>query len=92
MKTYLLLFPSVHYVLKAERLLKAAGILTEMIPVPKEIKGDCGMALVIRAEDLEAVSRLLNDGNLRPEGCYEKKDQSYRLVHRFRNGKDHRDQ
>ncbi len=92
MKTYLLLFPSVHYVLKAERLLKAAGILTEMIPVPKEIKSDCGMALVIRAEDFETVSRLLINGNLRPEGCYEKKDRNYRLVFEFSYGKDHRNQ
>ncbi len=83
MKTYLLLFPSVHYVLKAELLLKRAGVLTEMIPVPKEIKGDCGMALVIRAEDLDLVARLLIDGNLKPEACYEKENGNYHLVTEF---------
>ncbi|MFZ5942412.1 MAG: DUF3343 domain-containing protein [Bacteroidota bacterium] len=45
MKTELLLFPSVHWVIKAEKLLESRGISTRIIAVPKSISSDCGMCL-----------------------------------------------
>lgn len=40
-------FDSIHYVLKAEKILKEADLSCELIPVPREISSDCGMALAI---------------------------------------------
>jgi len=39
------LFPSVNYALKAEKILKAAGIVHKLIPVPRHISSDCGVCL-----------------------------------------------
>jgi len=41
------IFDSIHYVLKAEKALKKENIPCELIPVPREISSDCGMALAI---------------------------------------------
>jgi hypothetical protein len=46
------LFPSVSYALKAEKILKAAGIVHKLIPVPRNISSDCGVCLRI-TEDKE---------------------------------------
>jgi hypothetical protein len=42
---YVILFKSVSYALKAEKILKAEGIPHKLIPVPREISSDCGVCL-----------------------------------------------
>ena len=55
----LLIFRSIHDVLAAERALVAAGVAAELVPVPKEINPNCGMAVIVapgdRSRALEAV-------------------------------------
>ncbi len=70
MKKILLTFASIHYVLKAEKIIKKQGLFTDMIPVPKEISSDCGMALLIYEKDLTEIKSLLNEKGLKPEGIY----------------------
>jgi hypothetical protein len=36
---------AIHYVIKGEKILKGAGLGIDVIPVPREISSDCGMAL-----------------------------------------------
>ncbi len=55
----LILF-SIHYVLKAEKLLKNKGITHDVVPVPREISSDCGMALVFACEQFPEVRELLS--------------------------------
>ena len=43
----ILIFDSIHYVMKAESILKNKNIKIELIPVPKEIHSNCGMAIAI---------------------------------------------
>jgi hypothetical protein len=43
----LVLFPSVHVLMHAERLLRGAGIPFEVLPTPQEISRECGMCLGI---------------------------------------------
>ncbi len=45
MKHDLILFQSVHWVIKAEKLLQERGIKTKIIAVPKSISSECGMCL-----------------------------------------------
>jgi hypothetical protein len=40
-----MLFKSVSYVLKAEKILKKEGLPHKLIPVPKYISSDCGICL-----------------------------------------------
>jgi hypothetical protein len=49
------LFHSVTHAMKAEKLLKAAGLTFKLIPVPKHISSDCGICLRFLREQQEAV-------------------------------------
>jgi len=50
-----LIFSSIHQVMRAEKLLKGKGIEIDLIPVPREISSDCGVAVELSA-DSEAES------------------------------------
>jgi len=56
-----LLFDSIHYVMKAEERLKKAGIVIDLVPVPKEISSDCGMCITFRSQDLGKISSLTSE-------------------------------
>ncbi len=53
------LFDSVSMVMKAEKILKEAGIPYKIIPVPKSISSDCGVCIRFLPEDREAVAGAL---------------------------------
>jgi len=55
------LFPSVGHVLKAEKILIAAGIAHKLIPVPRRISSDCGVCLQITADQQAAVTEALRE-------------------------------
>ena len=59
---YALIFPSVHSVLKVEKEALAQGIPVELIPTPRQISSDCGMAVKLHEESLgwllETMARL----------------------------------
>ena len=42
----LLTFPSSHAALGAERALSGSGVAVELIPVPRQIRSDCGFCLL----------------------------------------------
>jgi hypothetical protein len=54
------LFESVSHALRAEKLIKAAGIACKLIPVPRHLSSDCGVCLRFRTDDAEAVQSLLS--------------------------------
>lgn len=64
------LFPSVSHCMRAESLLQAAGLSCKLIPVPRELSSDCGVALRFRWPDREAVAAALDDAALEYEGIH----------------------
>jgi uncharacterized protein YqgV (UPF0045/DUF77 family) len=54
------LFHSVSHVIKAEKILKEAGIPHKVIPVPRIISSDCGVCLRFLKEQKEAVTEALD--------------------------------
>jgi hypothetical protein len=66
------LFESVHRVLKAEKLLKVEGIKVDLIPVPREINSDCGVAVEVDAGVGEEVLVLFENNNIAVLECYTK--------------------
>ena len=56
---------SVHDVMALEHALKNAGIAVEMIPTPRELTSDCGMALEAGTSELERISQLRGELQLR---------------------------
>lgn len=66
---YIITFESVHYVIKAEKILKKAGINLRLIPPPREISSDCGMAIEI-LDDIKGIRSLLESKNCVPIGIH----------------------
>ena len=64
------IFDSIHYVLAAERLFKARGLWCDLVPAPRELSADCGMAFEFRADDLDSVREVLRDPELRVKAVY----------------------
>lgn len=52
---HVILFKSVSYVLKAEKLLKQNGLPCKLIPVPKRISSDCGVCLRIEVKTKDKI-------------------------------------
>ncbi|MCX5812070.1 MAG: DUF3343 domain-containing protein [Proteobacteria bacterium] len=49
------LFDSVSHAMKAEKILKKAGIPHKLIPVPRSISSDCGVCLRFLPEQKDAI-------------------------------------
>jgi hypothetical protein len=63
-------FSSIHYVLKAQKLLRKNGVEADTLPVPRQVSADCGIAVSFPAGELKRARGLLNARNLHLEGLY----------------------
>lgn len=68
---YVITFASVHFVMKAERVLKEDGIEVRLIPTPRKISSDCGIAIEVKKEDLDKIRELLKNREYRLESIQE---------------------
>ena len=65
-----LVFRGTHEVLAAEKILKGGKVAVRLIPVPRRLTSDCGLALhVPEGEAREALS-LLSGGGVRPAAAH----------------------
>jgi len=53
------LFHSTHHALRAESLVRAAGMKADLVPVPRQLSSDCGVCLCILSEDRDRVVEIL---------------------------------
>jgi hypothetical protein len=74
---YVAIFNSIHRVIKAEKLLKERRLPILLIPAPRTLKSDCGLALRYTAADRPAVEQALAEEVLLPEETYFKKGEEY---------------
>lgn len=65
-----LLFDSIHYCLAAERAFGVRGVWCDVVPVPRDLSFDCGMAVEFRRADLGAVRDMCAGGAVRPKAVY----------------------
>lgn len=70
--TCVLVLFSIHHVLKAEKLLLNAGIRLDVIPIPRAISSDCGMALEINGDELPRVRELLTAAQVQVAGIFQR--------------------
>ena len=63
----LAIFNSAHRVMKAESILKAAGMPILLIPAPRQLGTDCGLAIRFGGDVQEAVMQVLEQKGLVPE-------------------------
>jgi hypothetical protein len=63
----LAVFNSAHRVMKAESLLKARNMPILLIPAPRKLLTDCGLALRFTEDDRESIMKVLESEGLLPE-------------------------
>jgi hypothetical protein len=74
---YVAIFHSIHRVLKAEKTLKQAEVDFLLIPVPRQLTSDCGLALRFSPEIKETLLGVLADADLSPVEMYQRSDGAY---------------
>ena len=74
---YVAIFNSVHRVMQAEKLLKERRLTILLIPAPRTLQSDCGLALRYAAADRAAVEDALSEEKLIPEEIYLKTGEDY---------------
>ena len=77
---YVAIFHSIHRVLRAEQLLKRAGVEFLLIPVPRQLTADCGLALRIAPGQLPAVFAVLRAAGLLPPELYQLQGGEYAAI------------
>ncbi|GAV23984.1 DUF3343 domain-containing protein [Carboxydothermus pertinax] len=79
-----LTFPSIHHLLQLEDVLKKNSLKFQIIPLPREIRSDCGTCLLIEKEATKAVLALAKNQGIPVEGVYpvtdEKKKRFYQKL------------
>ena len=74
---HIFILPSIHHVLKGEQVLQNAGLPMELIPVPKEVNPDCGMALETGPDSAEMVRGALVEAGLTIEAEYQRNGRTF---------------
>ena len=74
---YVAIFNSIHRVMQAEKLLKERRLPILLIPAPRKLKSDCGLALRYAASDRPRVECALAEEGVMPEEIYLKKGEGY---------------
>jgi len=60
----IVLLESIHQVMRAEKLLKAEGMKIDLIPVPREISSNCGIAIELPEGSEEDALRILENSRI----------------------------
>jgi hypothetical protein len=64
------IFHSIHRVMKAEKILKTAGLTFLLIPVPRQLTSDCGLAIRYTPAERERIEAILEREGLLPPEIY----------------------
>jgi hypothetical protein len=64
------IFNSIHRVMKAEKLLKGLNLPILLIPAPRTLSSDCGLAIRYPSEQREAVEAAMREAGMAPEEIY----------------------
>ena len=74
---FLAIFNSIHRVMKAERLLKDRRLPILLIPAPRAVNTDCGLAIRYGVSAREEVEQVLAENGLAPEKVFVKRGEEY---------------
>ncbi|GLI37368.1 DUF3343 domain-containing protein [Geobacter hydrogenophilus] len=74
------IFHSIHRVMKAEKVLKGQGFPILLIPAPRALHADCGLAIRYASADRKTVEEVLAAEGLMPEEIHVKQGEQYLKV------------
>lgn len=66
----ILIFRGTHQVLSAEKHLKRGGVSMRLIPVPRRLTSDCGLAIRIFPGEKSSAKKILSVANLLPVSAH----------------------
>jgi hypothetical protein len=69
-RPYLLVFNSIHRVLKSEKLLQAEGMSFKLMPTPRPVVSDCGLSIMIGGGLLRPALGLLASNRIKVVQLY----------------------
>jgi hypothetical protein len=69
-----ILFPSTHFAIRAEKRVKEKGMAVKLIPVPRHLSSDCGVCLRIPWEQKEEIRSLLEREGVKIEEIHQLPD------------------
>lgn len=69
-------FNSVHKIMKAEAVLKNCGVEIQLIPAPRALSMDCGLAISYNGDFYDSVLQLLTTEMILPDFIYLKESNS----------------
>jgi hypothetical protein len=71
----ILIFRGTHQVLSAEKHLKKGGVAHRLIPVPRRLTSDCGLAIRILPGEKASVKKVLSAAKILPVSAHLLRDQ-----------------
>lgn len=74
---FIAVFHSIHRVMKAEKILKKEQIDIMLIPAPRQISSDCGLALRYAPSEKERLDDTLSRHDLVPTHIYQFRDNRF---------------
>ncbi|HBG08126.1 MAG: hypothetical protein A2075_09470 [Geobacteraceae bacterium GWC2_58_44] len=77
---YVAIFNSVHRVMEAERLLKDKHLKILLIPAPRALAADCGLAIRYAGEVRSEVEGALAEAGLLPRDLYRKSGEAFEKI------------
>ena len=74
---YFAVFNSAHRVMKAEAVLKRAGVPIMLVPAPRALATDCGLAIRYTSDSNDLVLQTLSASETIPETIYNQLDPTH---------------
>ena len=77
---YVAIFNSIHRVMEAEKLLKQRGLAILLIPAPRALAADCGLAIRYAEDSRSEVEGALAQAGLLPRELYRKTGEAFTKI------------
>lgn len=77
---FIAIFNSIHRVMEAERLLKDQGLKILLIPAPRTLAADCGLAIRYAEDVRPRVEAVLAEAGLLPRDLYRKNGDNFEKI------------
>jgi hypothetical protein len=70
-KNTIILLHATSHALRAEKLLAMKGVVSRLIPVPRQLSSDCGVCIRISQADKAAAMTILDENKIETEGVHD---------------------
>ena len=77
---FIAIFNNIHRVMKAEKILKEKRLSVLLIPAPRALKSDCGLAIRYAEADRIAIEGQLLEAGLAPEEIFRKDGEEFTRI------------